>query len=76
MEGQVSSLAKEFTWGGLEVGENYAWCFVIEQRGGRGGGVFHHIGGQRSRNKGRYLFRGIDSSRHHFKYWYFFLNFS
>ena len=43
MEGQVSSLAKEFTWGGLEVGENYAWCFVIEQRGGRGGGEFFII---------------------------------
>ena len=43
MEGQVSSLAKEFTWGGLEVGENYAWCFVIEQRGGRGGGKFFII---------------------------------
>ena len=40
MEGQVSSLAKEFTWGGLEVGENYAWCFVIEQRGRRGGEFF------------------------------------
>ena len=25
----MSSLAKGFTWGGLEVGENYAWCLVI-----------------------------------------------
>ena len=32
----MSSLAKGFTWGGLEVGENYAWCLVIFM--GLGGG--------------------------------------
>ena len=66
----MSSLATGFELGGLEVGENCAWCLVIFM-GLRGG----HMGGQE--RKGETFFMGVDISRYrnHFECWYSFFAF-